>query len=318
MLENEKEEVNIENLLLKSTKSESAETEVSEFKLLDDIIQDLAPEITHLYQFREDEAEEQQIKTGQLHENRILGIFLKSFLKGKGKITTRKVEDEYKKYFKDIARSTTSTYLNMLKKESTLYTEREGRLVYYKFYEEPPLGIKPFWFTRIFCIVPAYFDRAKFFSNLYNESETYAQEYIKEFGNIDRDTLIQNFKYLIGLIILNIFKNRCSKCMLCQYSKREIYNKLEEIIHTAVRDRSDVLPDELNEELVKKFSELPIFNGTEIKDNSVKMVTAKKIMKSANLYKKDLSFQIMVASKRTETRLKQKLSLIETNTHVMN
>ncbi|MFX1596669.1 MAG: hypothetical protein ACFFBK_11470, partial [Promethearchaeota archaeon] len=267
---------------------------------------------------REDEAEEQQIKTVQLHENRILGIFLKSFLKGKGKITTRKVEDEYKKYFKDIARSTTSTYLNMLKKESTLYTEREGRLVYYKFYEEPPLGIKPFWFTRIFCIVPAYFDRAKFFSNLYNESETYAQEYIKEFGNIDRDTLIQNFKYLIGLIILNIFKNRCSKCMLCQYSKREIYNKLEEIIHTAVRDRSDVLPDELNEELVKKFSELPIFNGTEIKDNSVKMVTAKKIMKSANLYKKDLSFQIMVASKRTETRLKQKLSLIETNTHVMN
>ena len=318
MLKNEKEEIDIENLLLKSSKLESVETEVSEIKRLDNIIQDFAPEVAHLYQFREDEAEEQQIKTGQLHENRILGIFLKSFLKGKGKITTRKVEDEYKKYFKDIARSTTSTYLNMLKKESTLYTEREGRLVYYKFYEEPPVAIKPFWFTRIFCIVPAYFDRAKFFSNLYTESEIYAQEYIKEFGTIDRDTLIQNFKYLIGLIILNIFKNRCSKCMLCQYSKREIYNKIEEIIHTAVRDRSDVLPDELTEDLIKEFSELPVFNGAEIKDNSVKIATAKKILKSANLYKKDLNFQIMVASKRKETRLKQKLGFVEANTNLMN
>jgi len=170
LLENEKEQVDIKNLLLKSTKLESAEIKVSEFKLVDDIIHDFAPELAHLHQFREDEAEEQQIKTGQLHENRILGIFLKSFLKGIDKITTKKVEDEYKKYFKDIARSTTSTYLNMLKKESTLYTEREGRLVYYKFYEEPPVGIKPFWFTRIFCTVPAYFDRTKFFSSLYAES----------------------------------------------------------------------------------------------------------------------------------------------------
>jgi len=106
--------------------------------------------------------------------------------------------------------------------------------------------------------------------------------------------------------------------MLCQYSKREIYNKLEEIIDTAVRDRSDVLPDDLTQELIKYYSELPMFNGIEIKDNSTKIAIAKKIMKSANLYKKDLSFQIMVAAKRKETRLKQKLGFVESNTTVMN
>ena len=58
---------------------------------------------------------EKKIKKGLLHENRILGIFLKYHLEGKKKIATGEIEVEYKRYFREIARSTTSTYLNMLK-----------------------------------------------------------------------------------------------------------------------------------------------------------------------------------------------------------
>ena len=99
--------------------------------ILEKVIHEIAPELIDIYNIREDESEEQQIKTGRLHENRILGIILKFYLEGKKKVTTRDVEIEYKKFFKEIARSTISTYLNMLKKESTLYKERDGRLVYY-------------------------------------------------------------------------------------------------------------------------------------------------------------------------------------------
>ncbi|MHA2276781.1 MAG: hypothetical protein ACXAC2_13495, partial [Candidatus Kariarchaeaceae archaeon] len=148
----------IKDFVIESEKLESIQIEDSELLIIDKLISEFAPEIAFLYQIREDESEEQQIKTGRLHENRILGIILKFYLEGKKKITTGEVENEYRKYFKEIARSTISTYLNMLKKESTLYKERDGRIVYYIFYEDPPVGIEPFWFTRIFCIVPAYFE----------------------------------------------------------------------------------------------------------------------------------------------------------------
>ncbi|MFX0001470.1 MAG: hypothetical protein ACFE9Q_10415 [Candidatus Hodarchaeota archaeon] len=305
------EKSEIEKFLIESAKLEAVEITDSELKLVDNIILDFAPEIAYLYQIREDESEEQQIKTGRLHENRILGIILKFYLEGKKKITTGEVEDEYKRYFKDIARSTISTYLNMLKKESILYKERDGRIVYYIFYEEPPVGIKPFWFTRIFCIVPAYFDRAINFSNLYNNSKNYVQQYIREFGSEEKDILLRNFKFITGLIILNIFKNRVSKCVLCQFSKREIYNKLKEIISVAIKDRSDVLPEELLEDLIEKYSELPMFNGIDIKTEDIEGAIVKEINRCADVYKKDLDFQIMVSLRRKDLRLKQKLILEE-------
>ncbi|MFX1388149.1 MAG: hypothetical protein ACFE9M_13105, partial [Promethearchaeota archaeon] len=124
------EKSEIEKLLIEGAKLEAIEITDSELKLIDEVIQEFAPEIAFLYQIREDESEEQQIKTGRLHENRILGIILKFYLDGKKKITTGEVEQEYRRYFKEIARSTISTYLNMLKKESTLYKERDGRIVY--------------------------------------------------------------------------------------------------------------------------------------------------------------------------------------------
>lgn len=304
------ERTEIEKLLLEGAKLEALEITDSRLKLVDKVVQDFAPEIAFLYQIREDESEEQQIKTGRLHENRILGIILKFHLEGKTKITTGEVEDEYKRYFKEIARSTISTYLNMLKKESTLYKERDGRIVYYIFYEDPPVDIKPFWFTRLFCIVPAYFDRAMSFCTLYNNAGEYIHQNIDEYEREDINLLIRNFKFITGLIVLNIFKKRVSKCILCQFSKREIYKKLEEILNIAVKDRSDVLPEEFLEE-IDKFSELSVFNGFEIERDDVEKEISKKMLRFADLYKKDLDFQVMVSLRRKDLRLKQKLALEE-------
>ena len=303
------EKSEIEKLLIDGAKLEGSEITDSELRLIDKVIQDYAPEIAYLYQFREDESEEQQIKTGRLHENRILGIILKFYLQGKKKITTGEVEEEYKRYFKEIARSTISTYLNMLKKESTLYKERDGRVVYYIFYEDPPIGINPFWFTRIFCIVPAYFDRAIIFSNLYKNAKKYVQHYNSIYGDGDKQLIFRNFKFISGLIVLNIFKNRSSKCVLCQFSKREVYNKLEELIGVAVKDRSDVLPEELLEDVIEKFSEIPMFDGIEIKNKEIENAITREILRCAEIYKKDLDFQIMVSIRRKDLRLKQKLAL---------
>jgi len=305
------EKSEIERLISEGAKLEGSEITDSKLKLIDKVIQNFAPEIAYLYQIREDESEEQQIKTGRLHENRILGILLKFYLEGKQRITTGEVEEEYKRYFKEIARSTISTYLNMLKKESTLYKEREGRVVYYIFYENPPKGIKPFWFTRIFCIVPAYFHRAMIFSNLYVNAEKYIQQHTSIYENIDENILIRNFKFIVGLIILDIFKNRSSKCVLCQFSKREIYNKLEELIDIAVKDRSDVLPEDLVENIVKTNSEIPMFGGINIKSEDLESKIPKEILRCAEAYKKDLDFQIMVSIRRKDLRLKQKLVLEE-------
>lgn len=307
------EKSDIERFLLESAKLESAQITNSDLKLIDKVVQNFAPEIAYIYQYREDQSEEQQIKTGRLHENRILGIILKFYLEGKKKIATGEVEEEYKKYFKEIARSTISTYLNMLKRESTLYKERDGRIVYYIFYEDPPIGINPFWFTRIFCIIPAYFGRALYFVNLYMKAEKYIEEYNKDYYPGEKKILIRNFKFISGLIILKIFKKRSSKCVCCQFSKREIYNKLEDIIGVAVKDRSDVLPEDLLKNLIDTLSEIPIFKGLNIKSDDIREQIIKMIIKAADEYKKDLDFQIMVSNRRKALRLKQKKSLEEEN-----
>jgi len=300
------EKSKIDEILIESTKLVEIEEEDPEFKLIDKVIQDYAPEIAYLYHIREDEAEEQQIKTGRLHESRILGIILQYYLEGKNKITTGEVEKEYKRYFKEIARSTTSTYLNMLKKESTLHTERDGRVAYYFFREKPPIGITPFWFTRIFCIVPAYFHRGLFFCKLYINAEKHIQQYINDYDNRDiKDILKRNFKFITGLIILNIFKNRSAKCVDCQFSKGEIYVNLEERITVALKDRSDVLPREITEGLIEKYSEIPMFDGANIKEESIMEDIAKEIARVADMYKKDLDFQIIVSSRRKTSRIQQ-------------
>ena len=275
--------------------------------ILEKIIHEIAPELIDIYNIREDESEEQQIKTGRLHENRILGILLKFYLEGKKKVTTREVELEYKKFFKDIARSTISTYLNILKRETTLYKERDGRLVYYILHEDPPHEISPFWFTRLFCVDPAYFSRAIYFSSLYSIAEIIVKKYLKK-GILNE--VVESFRYLIGIIILYILKNRSSKCILCQFGKHERYRELLDAINSALKDRTDVLPGELQEILKKNYAEISNFGGYHISDTEEEIEIIEHLIMYANQYKKDMEYQTMVLNRRINTRVPEKITEI--------
>jgi hypothetical protein len=272
--------------------------------ILEKVIHEVAPELLNVYNIREDESEEQQIKTGQLHENRILGIMLKFYLEGRKKVTTRDVELEYKKFYKDIARSTISTYLNVLKKEGTLSKERDGRLVYYTYFENPPNDISPFWFTRLFCIDPAYFHRAIYFSSLFSIADVIVKKHMKK-GNFDE--IVDCFRYLTGIIILYVLKNRSSKCILCQFGKQERYTDLLESINSAIKDRTDVLPSELQDILIKKYAEIPNFGGYPFEDNTKELEKIEQLISLANQYKKDMEFQTMVLNRRINTRASEEV-----------
>ncbi|MFX1287121.1 MAG: winged helix-turn-helix domain-containing protein [Promethearchaeota archaeon] len=272
--------------------------------ILEKVIHEIAPELLNFYNIREDESEEQQIKTGQLHENRILGIILKFYLEGRKKITTKDVELEYKKFYKDIARSTVSTYLNILKKEGTLSKERDGRLVYYIFSEDPPNDISPFWFTRLFCVDPAYFYRAIYFSSLYSIADIIIKKHMKK-GNFDE--IVDCFRYFTGIIILYVLKNRSSKCVLCQFGKQERYSDLLEAINSAIKDRTDVLPSELQDILIKKYAEIPNFGGYHIEDTNKEIEIIENLINLANQYKKDMEYQTMVLNRRLNSRVIEKV-----------
>ena len=272
--------------------------------ILEKVIHEIAPELLNIYNVREDESEEQQIKTGRLHENRILGIMLKFYLEGRKKVTTRDVELEYKKFYKDIARSTISTYLNMLKKEGTLFKERNGRLVFYIFFEDPPDDISPFWFTRLFCVDPAYFHRAIYFSSLYSIADIIVKKHMKK-GNFDE--IVDCFRYLTGIIILHVLKNRSSKCILCQFGKQERYKDLLEEINSAIKDRTDVLPSELQEILINKYAEIPNFGGYHFEDSNKEIEMIELLINLANQYKKDMEYQTMILNRRINTRVLEKV-----------
>ena len=270
------------------------------------MIQEVAPEIVDIYDIREDESEEMQVKTGRLHESRILGIMLKYYFEGKKKITTRDVEFEYKKYFKEIARSTISTYLNMLKSENTLYKERDGRVVFYLLSENPPDDISSFWFTRLFCIDPVYFERAIYFASLYSIADKIVFEYKI---NEEKEKIIFNFKYLVGIITLYILKNRAMKCLTCQFGKQDRYQDLIEALDLAIKDRADVLSDDLLKELSESFSEIPTFGGINIKEeeNEEKMINT--LLEFSSKFKKDIEFQTMVLGRRTDIKRLQEVDL---------
>jgi hypothetical protein len=261
----------------------------------------------NIYNIREDDSEEKQVKTGRLHENRILGIMLKFFHEGKKKVTTHEVELEYKKIFKNIARSTVSTYLNILKKETTLYKERDGRLVNYILHEDPPHEISPFWFTRLFCVDPAYFYRAIYFSSLYSIAEIIVKKYMKK-GILNE--VVKSFRYLIGIIILYILKNRSSKCVLCQFGKQERYIGLNASLNSALKERTDVLPSELQEILKSNYSEIPSFGGYSISDAKEELEVIEQLISYAYQYKKDMEYQTMVLKRRINTRVPEKITEI--------
>ena len=222
---------------------------------------------------------------------------LKFYLEGKNKVTTRDVEFEYKKYFKQIARSTVSTYLNMLKSESTLYKERDGRVVYYILSEEPPKDLSAFWFTRLFCIDPAYFFRAIYFSSLFSIAERIVENYS---SNGDAEKLVYNLKYILGILILLILKRRADKCVTCQFGKQKKYNQLIDMIENALKERSDVLSDELMDSLKNYYAEIPIFGGLNLEEKEIKII--EDLIEFSNKYRKDIEFQTMVLNRRLDLK----------------
>ena len=222
---------------------------------------------------------------------------LKFYLDGQKRVTTRDVEFEYKKYYKQIARSTVSTYLNMLKSESTLYKERDGRVVYYILSEDPPQDLSAFWFTRLFCIDPAYFFRAIYFASLFSIADRIVENYSK---NGEAEKLTYNLKYILGVLILLILKTRANKCFKCQFGKQQKYNELIDIIENALKERCDVLSDELMEDLTQYYAEIPIFGGLNLQENEVKLI--ENLLEFSNKYRKDIEFQTMVLNRRLDLK----------------
>ncbi|MFW9968721.1 MAG: hypothetical protein ACFFDF_00885 [Candidatus Odinarchaeota archaeon] len=296
----------LEKIIIEKFKTEQTEIEAFNFNFFDKFFQEFAPEIASIRLYNEDITEELQMKTGVLQENRILGIFLKNNLEGKKKITTQDVKSDYKTYFKALARSTISLYLNLLNKESILFKERNGRLVYYKFFEEPPRNISSFWFTRIFCILPSYFNRAMYFYNLFINAKVYVQGYLNKYGKRDRIILIENFKFLIGLILLKLFKNRIHKCVYCQFSNKKTCVIIENVIDIANKDRSDVLSKEIFNGLIQDCSEIPTFDGIDISSKIIKENLVEELLRITVLNIDDLEFQRRVSLKRQSLRAKNK------------
>ena len=125
-----------------------------DLKRLGEVIREYAPELSDLWITRRDDFEDEGIKTGRLHENHILGIILAGNFISDRQITTMDIESFYENYFKKIARSTVSTYLNTLDKDGVLAKERDGRIVFYYLKEASRIISVPFGLFGIFVLCP--------------------------------------------------------------------------------------------------------------------------------------------------------------------
>jgi len=122
--------------------------------------------------------------------------------------------------------------------------------------------------------------------------------------------VVESFKSLIGMIILYILKNRSSKCVLCQFGNQERYIGLLDSINSALKDRTDVLPSELQESLEKDYAEIPTFGGYCISDTEKEIEIIDQLINYANQYKKDMEYQTLVLNRRINTRLPEKITEI--------
>lgn len=265
------------------------ETNLDELRKL---VKDFAPEIADIWEERQDSSEDQGVRTGRLHENHILGIIIKHHVEDERDITTTEIEDEYQIFFKKIARSTVSTYLNQLEKENILLKKREGRLVKYLFQISPPANISPFWMVRNFCILPEYFSRSSILGELYLKKPSENEKYVDE------------RKFILSLSILTILKNRLQKCYLCQFSNKNFYNESSEQFETFIKERIDVLPEELSTFILFELGEIPSFNGMKI-NPSKKMDLFSLILEYAERFHSDIEFQMNVFKHRQEVILKR-------------
>lgn len=259
---------------------------------LDKVIKDYAPEVYKLWKNREDSSEEQGIRTGRLHENHILGIILKHYMEGDPEVTTTDIEQEYKTFFVKIARSTVSTYLNQLEKEGVLFKKRDGRTVNYLFRIPPTDAIPAFWIVRNFCLIPPYFSRAAVLAQIYLTPPEDLEKY-----EMQR-------KFLLGLSILTLLKNRHKNCCLCQFSNKTFYNDTTSLFESYIKERIDVLPEELRNFILFELGEIPLFGGIEIKPDERKPLN-NQIMDFVERYHSDIEFQISVSKHRQKVHLKR-------------
>ncbi|MHA1339830.1 MAG: BlaI/MecI/CopY family transcriptional regulator [Promethearchaeota archaeon] len=259
---------------------------------LNKLIKEYAPEIYNVWSIRNDIFEDQGIKTGRMHENHILGIIMKHYLEDKSELTTADIEEEYTIYFRKIARSTVSTYLNQLEKEGLLYKKREGRLMKYHFNIEPPSNINPFWIVRNFCLLPAYFSRAGYLAKLYFNPPKKSEKYEKE------------RLFLIGLAVLIILKNRHEKCYMCQFGLKSYYRTVKEKFDLYIKERVDVLPEDLRNYIMISLGELPLFGGIIINKDNLADINNKLIDLTDRAHS-DIEFQISVSKRRQQVHLER-------------
>ena len=260
---------------------------------LNKVIKEYAPEVFEIWGVRRDSSEMQGIRTGRLHENHILGIILKHEVEDLKFVTTTDIEVEYKTFFKKIARSTVSTYLNQLEKEGVLFKKRDGRTVKYLFQIAPPKDIDPFWITRNFCLMPPYFSRASVLAQIYVSKPEKLEKYHNE----------RNF--LLGLSILTILKNRFGKCCLCQFGNKNFYNESTEMFESYIKERIDVLPDELRTFILTELGELPLFGGIILNPDEINSIVV-KILDYVERYHSDIEFQMSVSKHRQKIHLKRR------------
>ncbi|MCP4761816.1 MAG: hypothetical protein GY870_08540 [archaeon] len=264
------------------------------------VIETYAPEISDIWLERRDSSEDQGVRTGRLHENHILGIIVKHHLEEEKDVTTTDIEEEYRNFFKKIARSTVSTYLNQLEKEGVLYKKRDGRTVKYLFQKEPPKDIDPFWITRNFCLLPPYISRAAILAQFYVDPNCVHEKYEKE------------RLFLVGLTILTVLKNRIEKCHLCQFGERSFYASATDNMKSLITERIDVLPEELRNFILFELGELPLFRGILISNNEKDLNELfPKIIDFVERYHSDIEFQMSVSKHRQRVHLKRKEDIEE-------
>lgn len=230
-----------------------------------------------------DRPEEDKSSLGYLQKNRILGLFLWLKETNMDKVSTNKIENEYKKFFKSISRSSISNYLNQMIKENVLKKEKVGKTVNYELAHDPPLvsNSDPYWIVKSFCIFPIFTCRISFFARKLR---------------IERKR--EEIAYVYKLINYNLIKNRTKKCLVCPFGNKNEYKAALDKLEKQYLTLKNLLPKELLEYVESNLGELKIFGGLSIYPDWEGIKG--KIEGYANQYKKELKAQIQAILKEWE------------------
>ena len=229
-----------------------------------------------------DRPEELKSNLGQLQKNRILGIFLWLKETSSDKVTTNRIETEYKKFFKQISRSSISNYLNQLVKENVLVKEKKGKQVYYKIAHELPDKIEgdPFWFVKNFCIYPIYICRTSYFARKLRIEKS------------------EEGAFVYKLINYNLIRNRLKKCSVCPFGIKKEYEVVLKLLDNQYMTLKNLLPKELINYVENMFGELKIFNGISLFPSWT--IVKERIFEFSNKFKREIKDQLKTFEKEIE------------------